>query len=184
MTDNDIKELWQQSACPHRQPDILRSVLNDVRHIEQAAKLRNTREIAVGLILMPLFALIAWYVPAFLSKLGALLVIPAVMLIIYKLNKMKKHYPSVHTYTVLADLQQYKQYLLREKKLLEAVWYWYLLPCAVPLILFFAGMHQYLLILLTLPLFGFIYYLNIKAVKTQIAPVLKQLEAEIEKLED
>jgi len=81
-------------------------------------------------------------------------------------------------------LIQYKHYLTKEMTLLNNVVYWYLLPSAVGLLLFFYGIRPDViktlqLFSIVLVVFFIIYYLNKKAVKEDIEPLLQKLEESI-----
>jgi hypothetical protein len=183
MTDNELKALWNNDVTSRDVSSLHIQVKREYKAFEQDINNRNRLEVIAGVMVILIFGTAAFFIKPMLAKIGALLSIPAACLIMYTLRNVKKYRPKDEL-PILEHLRQYRIYLNKEKQLLDNIVYWYLLPCAIPLVLFFIGMERYLALVVTIPFNMFIYRLNKKAVKTDILPKLAELDRYIAELED
>lgn len=160
---------------------------NKVSQLESAINSRNKLEIFVAILIMPFAVYKGLNAPTLISQIGAFLLIPSLLLIIYKLisgQKLKK-------YDLTKSLNEFLNHsyavLKQEKQLLGSVIYWYILPGFISLSIYFIGKNSGLvktaLALSILALVNvFVYYLNMRAVKNQIEPVIKRIDQTLKEL--
>lgn len=186
MTEEELKNIWQNNKQPYPIKDnqiILESSKAAFEDLERKIKLRDNRETIVAIILIPVFIAVAIRTEPLLSKIGAFLVVLSCLWIIYKLRTVKKYKQIDFTLPLIESLYHQRKYLNEEKKMLDNVLYWYIIPTAVPLQLYFVGLEQYGMAIAYLPLLGFIYYLNKYAVKKKFTPLLTKIDLEIQSLQ-
>lgn len=192
MLDEELKKIWK--GTPHQElvkcnkAMLLTDLNTQLKYFNKSITNRNLREMVVAGLLMPIFAFIALVIPITLSKIGAIILALHGGLIIYLLRNVRKHQVQDLSLSLHDYLVQYKRYLLKEMLLLNNIVYWYLLPAAVGLLLFFYGIRPDIIKTLqlfigVLVVFFIIYYLNKKAVKEDIKPLLQKLEESIQKFE-
>ena len=111
---------------------------------------------------------------------------------ILRLRSTKKHKPTDFTETYIDYLYKTKDYLNAQKKLLDTVLYWYILPPFPGILMIVMGfMHipeKRKIIVLTLFLFVIIailaLFLNKRAVKKEFNPRLEKIEELIKVMEE
>jgi len=200
MSD-ELKKVWQSQVSPQRLTLDAGLLLNEVRRNERqfAAMIycRDLREVGVALVLVPVWIVMgitqshpwSWYVviPALLWIAGFMLVDRA---------RQRPHQPApgddLHT-TATKSLAQVEHQIW----LLRNVLWWYLLPLFVTL-LFWPAHHAwdtrengwktlggFTGVAFTFALvFGFIYWLNQYAVRKQLEPRQKELQALLRSLDE
>lgn len=192
MLDQDLKNLWQNTPPQERirlnQSLLLQEISQEAKEIDQKIRVRDRAEIGVALVMMPFFALVAWFMPFPLTKLGAALVIPWCAFVIFQLKRARRR--SVHNFAapIQTYLQQYRGYLQHQVQLLKGVLYWYLLPFTVCMVLFYAGFYSntshlafHLVLVFVLNLL--VYLANRYAVKKDLQPLLHKIDHTISALE-
>ncbi|WP_181304004.1 hypothetical protein [Rufibacter sp. XAAS-G3-1] len=192
MLDQDLKDLWQNAAPQDHirlnQDLLLQEVGAEANALDQKIRQRDRLETRVALFMIPLFGLVAWRMPFPLTKLGAALVIPWCLLIIYQLRRARRHRVQNFSAPLQEYLLQYRHYLQHQVQLLKGVLYWYLLPFSVCLGLYFAGFPSSTGRLLThlaiiMAINAFIYFHNRHAVKKELQPLLDKIDRTIATLE-
>jgi hypothetical protein len=185
MSDDELKKLWQ-SGKQDNAPDtmvLLKRTRQELERLRRTISKRNRLEIGTAIVLMPVFALIAVFIPAILSKIGAALIVPACLFVIYKLKRTKKLLPVDDSSATLSEyLAQHRSYVFAEMKLLDSVLYWYLLPLMVPMLLFCIGLQHYRFafggVLLTIA----VYALNKYVARKDFMPRIARLDKDIAEL--
>ncbi|MFC2186258.1 hypothetical protein ACFCT7_02995 [Fulvivirgaceae bacterium LMO-SS25] len=192
MDDLKLLNIWREGNQRNKVSidanKLLTELTENLSEFDAKLKKRDSLEITVALIMIPIAILLAYFVDSSLQQLGFGLIVPYCALVIYKLKRVKKYKVQIDAQqSQKAFLTQSKEYLVKEMNLLKTVLYWYILPaflCAslinlgsdsgqLELILTFIGM---------IALFGYIYYLNRKALKDDFEPILAQLNQTIEEL--
>lgn len=192
MLENELKKIWQQ-ASPEEIIKLDKSKLlveldTELTRFNKGLIRRDKREIGVALFLIPFFLIAVIFIQGTLSKIALGLGIPYCILVIYVLKNVKKYQVSDFTIPLREFLIKQKNYLEKERALLDNILYWYILPPSVSTILFFYSRQMpqpklYLFISVVVLVMAFIYYLNKKAVKDDFDPVIKRLDETIKKLE-
>ncbi len=185
MDENMLKQLWLNS-CNDQQVEINReklieSVTQKIKSIDKSVRRRDGREIFIAVCLILLFGWWLIIMPRVLSKIGAAIIIAGCVLVIIRLllarrNNIKEDTASAINYHLMVSHQSVKKQI----KLLGTVAWWYLLPFFTGAICFYYSfpvsfMSKAIYTMIVAILYGYIYYLNKKAV----TKVLKPLEENI-----
>lgn len=210
MEPDPLQQAWQASGTHPQLRIDMEQVLSDVRRDQQAfnamIRLRDIREVGVGLVLIPIWIVMGrllvlpwtWYliIPGFVWVAGFFVVDRA-------RQKRKRPDPGeslhLHVENSLAEVN-HQIWLLR-----NVVW-WYILPIAVPMVAFFAQSAFQLtlgdswtalffsaivsLIVFALMVaivsvaFGYIVWLNQEAVRAGLEPRRQELETLLRSLAD
>ena len=141
-------------------------------------------ETAAAAVVLPVFVYYAYSIPHTMSKIASILIVLWAIFVVVRLRWARKHQPGNYTLTYLEYLQESKIYLLDQKRLLDTVIYWYILPCMCFALLFLAGFlprsgdptKVILKAMFCLLLGLLVFYLNRRAVTTQIKPRLKKVD--------
>lgn len=189
MSDKELIKIWKKvndfELVTIHQDNLLHDLGNELSLFEKTIRKRDKTEIGIALGLIPLFAVIAYFVPSLISKIGALLVIPSALLVVFMLKKVKKHKKEDLSAPLKNHLIQYKIYVEKEIQLLKNVVYWYLLPLFLCLTLFYFGFEYPLFfIFLNMIIYVYIYYLNKKAIRNYFLPLIEKIDSSIKMLED
>lgn len=193
MSDT-LQELWQASDGDQiiELPEsvVLKSELNLVlAKFNKAIKKRNFREVAAALVLIPfvVWGLFTYDTP--LTRIALIIELIHLTLIIAILVLVKKQMPDKYELPVRDYLVLYKAYLIREKKLLQTVFYWYLLPGIIAISLFYIDQSKntyllFTLFALSIWFWWFVYRINKKAAEEQVQPLITQVDKTLEELEN
>lgn len=199
--EDELKKVWQSQASTARLTLDASLVLNEVRRNEKQFEAmilaRDLREVTVALVLVPVWFYMGYKLSSpwtwYLSVPG-LLWIAGFMIVDRKRQRRKLSAPGDDLRrSVESSLAQVEHqiYLLRN------ILWWYLLPLFVPMTLFvahvacrsgdssvgrwagFAAME-----LMFALIFGFIYWLNQFAVRKQLEPRQRELQALLRSLDE
>jgi hypothetical protein len=185
MSDNELKDIWKRASVVetinYSEAELLHELKSNLGDFEGKLKNRDRLEMLAGVFIVITFGLAIFHFPALLSKIG--LGIGAIygLVVISVLRQMKIHRNVDASLPMREYLVNYRRYLLKEKSLLDYVVYWYILPPAVSVFLFFVGLGLPVLVLcllmgFVLCLYTFIYFLNKKAVKNDFVPLIAKIE--------
>lgn len=192
--EEELIKIWQSSPNQERvkfeRSRLMIEVQSNIDRFHQQIKYRDLREQIAVAIVIPAFAYSAYAVPHLLSKVASILIIGYGIFIVVRLRNAKKRKPGMVNETYLDYLHKMKGYLLDQKKLLDTVLYWYILPGMTLTMMFFLGfgitgriaqiikmgLANVVLAIATL-------FLNKKAVKEQITPRLEKINHLISMLE-
>ena len=197
MMEEELIKIWQSSNNQERikfeRSRLMIDVQSSVDRFHQSIKYRDLREIIVAIALIPIFGFIAYDVPFTLSKIGAILIVFWLIFVIIRLRSVKKIKPSAVTETYLDYLYKTRAYLNAQKRLLDSVLYWYILPSLSGLTLFLLGFMEVSERFITTMIIAVasavvvgiaIYFLNKKAVKKEIIPRLEEADKLIKIMEE
>ncbi len=192
MESDEMKQAWQAAGASPRQTIDANLLLTEVRRNEQSFRamifLRDLREITVALVLIPVWIVMGrwiklpwmWY-----AMIPALLFVAGFMLI-----DRRRHAPrdaeasqslAAHVASALAQVD-HQIWLLRN------VFWWYLLPMTLA-IAGFAGHIAWAMwqeggwavagfvMVVTAPTFAYVYWLNQRAVRSELLPRRQELHA-------
>ncbi|MCD6011670.1 MAG: hypothetical protein K0Q79_1532 [Flavipsychrobacter sp.] len=187
MSEQELKDYWKQYASKDTvslNNEHLTQELNVcLKKFEHDISTRNRRETIVAIALIPCFILLAWVMPSALSKAGAVLLVLFCLFVILMLKKIQARKPTDISLPVLNYLRQYKEYLEKERKLINNVAIWYITPAMIGCSLFVIGMQKYWLVGANIFIGIIIYYLNRNAVKEYFDPLISRVMANINMLE-
>jgi hypothetical protein len=181
MDEDNLKQLWLNSGKEHRveinNDMLIASLANKLKGIEKKIRRRDRREIFICVCLIPLFGWWTITVPQLQGKIGCIIIIAACLLVIFKLMRARR----INIQNGIASEVQHKlivsQQLLRQQiKLLQTILWWYLLPFFPGVMLFYfasvtSTLSKVIYIILVAAVYGYIYYLNKRAVKKHLKPL-------------
>lgn len=200
MTPDEFKEAWQMQPAPslHLNADAL---LTDVRRKQQEFSTmivaRDLLEIGVAIALVPI-----WLAMGYGLKLPWTwyLTIPALVWIggfMWVDRKRQRRYQSEAGMPLRESVERSLAQVEHQVWLLRNIFWWYLLPPAVPMLAFFAqvawkssqGIGEAIAVMATFSsivsvVYAAIYWLNQRAVRVQLLPRCQELKELLEKLKD
>lgn len=201
MHEEELKSIWNRSGENHMININLKELIGDLKNnmnkFDRKIRKRDRFEIfgAIGSIFF--FAFIGLEFPFPSSKFAAIIGISWGFYVIYRLKSaQKRKKPDNFSQSIEEQLEEHKQHLQGQKQLLSTVWYWYVLPPFISNVVLFLGMgdpvdYNWTPILLSPPysigqklfviafltlIYGYIIYINLKAVKVNIQPAIQEVE--------
>lgn len=181
MDENLLKRLWVDANREQKveidAEKLITSINDQMLYMEKTIKKRDKIEIFVAVLMMLLFGCLLVVIPQVLAKIGAAILVVSCTLIIFKLIharkvEIKQEAGSEIKYNLMISLQQVRQQIT----LLNTMLWWYLLPLFIGVLCFYYAISQSFIskviytIVVTV-LYGYIWYLNKKAVREQLKPL-------------
>lgn len=192
MTDQELFDLWKANGPAQIRYDgshLSKELQTSVTTLQKTIKYRDLREISVAAIMIPVFGFTAFMVPFLLSKIGAGIIVAWCLYLIIRLRKAAKKNTIDSTTSFLDHLKNASSFIVTQRRLLDSVLYWYILPCLSGVMLFFLGFDMPLTQLLLLAAFVLVigvvvYLLNKHAIKKTLDPLLEQVNNIIKDLNE
>jgi len=133
MIEQELKEIWRSSSQAARikfeQSRLLIALEGKMTRMEKTIRKRDLVETTTALLMIPVFGYFAYEIPFMVSKIGCILSMIWFGYVIFKLRDVKKHkLPVDLSLSFREQLENQKAYFLQEAKLIDDVFYWYLLP--------------------------------------------------------
>src|SRR5215471_8791833 len=185
MDENNLKQLWLNSGGEQKveinTEKLVESLSQKSSSVEQRIKKRDRREIFIGICMIPLFGWWMISVPQLLGKIGAAIIVAACFLVIFKLVRAKKtNRKQDVTSEIRHSLVISHQLLNQQIKLLNTVLWWYFLPFFIGVTCFYFSavnsiLSRLIYTIVTATAYGYIYYLNKRAVKKHLKPLEENL---------
>lgn len=198
MKLDDLKSDWQQTLQSADAPDNLTEVIAmlalKTEKIDKEIKRRDILEIGIALLLIPFWVYGLINTAGNMQTIGLVLAIFSSIFIPFKLIKAKQIKHSKAS-SLRAFLENERQKLYQQKRLLETVLWWYLTPITVSIVLIVLGStvdeHGLPQLNDTLSLYfssvavlyAGIYFLNKRAAKKKFTPLLENVEQRLAQLE-
>jgi hypothetical protein len=194
MNDDALKKLWQEQKI---QSEPLPSDSEQIAQMKQKMKTfdkhifwRDVREVGVCILILPIFVLFLLHSPTVLAQVGCWIVILSALFIAGRLIHARRRVPAASpTATLRETLRTEIEKVEVQIRLLRSVLWWYVLPIIIGADLFFVGVNRkpvddavYLSV--TAALSAFLYWINLRAVKTYLLPMKKELEAALDDSRD
>jgi Flp pilus assembly protein TadB len=181
MDENALKQLWLDANKAERveiNPErFLETINQKLLNMDRRIKTRDRLEIFVALFMIALFG---WWViaaPQLFTKIGSGIIVGACLLVIYKLVSAKrvKIDPTISSATNY-HLQVSLQRVRNQIRLLDTVFWWYLLPFFVGIMCLFYSYSitftsKAFYTVTVAALYGYIYYLNKRTVRRHLKPL-------------
>ncbi len=192
MNESNLIRIWcsqdQESEINFKNDKLMESLIKTSRRLDKQVERRDLLEIIAALILIVLFGWWLIALPGILAKTGSAFIIGGSLLIIYRLINAKKVKESdTMTSEVRRNLEISLKKVQSQIKLLNSVLWWYILPIFTGVILFnlaFIKSFVSLVIftLITAGIFGWIFYINKKAVRDYLRPIETNIKNALEEL--
>ncbi|MEP1489011.1 MAG: hypothetical protein ABJK28_11335 [Algibacter sp.] len=186
MIEEELISIWQSSNDMERakfeKARLIIDLKSSLNRIEKLINFRDSSEIIAAFIVIPIFTYFAFTIPFILTKIGSIWIVIWVIYVVVKLLKSRKNKPSAFTENYFDYLQKTRNYLLIQKKISDSMFYWYILPFLIGMLLFVIGikgvpMHRLILTFLGMIGLGFfIHFLNKRGVKKEIIPRLNKID--------
>ncbi len=187
MNDDELKDLWQQQ--PLRQPapsaaqlvSAMQNKMTGLRRLLNARDLRELVACAVVIIIFGVFYFTVYHTPV--SRVGDLIVIGAVVFIAWKIVHTRRTTPpSPPGATVVESLQAELNSVRAQSRMLKSVFWWYLLPGLIGVLIATWGLRidlftKILTSLVFLAVDAVIWWVNQIARSKQLLPAEAQLES-------
>lgn len=128
---DQLADLWKSQETPALVPS-LEVIKSKASKFERQIFWRNLREWSVAAVLVPVFVLVAWFLPGVLVKVGAVVLVIACFYISYRLYKHgRANLPTDPTLTSVEFRRAYRGQMLAQVSLLRTAPVWYVGPVAV-----------------------------------------------------
>lgn len=209
MVEQELKDIWRNSSQVEKIKFDLSRLLIDLNNkatkLNNVIRKRDRREIIASALASILFIYLAYSVPFVIARIGCLLAVASFGYLVYRLRlnrQLKK--PVDLTLSFKDQLARQRQNMEQEAKLLNTVLYWYILPPFVAQVVFIfgigdpsaigwdsslldhlpvtmAGKFRFITII---SLFNiFVVWLNKRAVKKNIMPIIEEIDRLQQQLE-
>jgi hypothetical protein len=186
MNDDELKKLWQEQ--PLRDPDPSAAAINSAMQTKMSQfrrrlDSRDFRELLACAVVVIVFGFYVYRERTPIVRLGWLMVIGSTGFIAWKLVHTRRSTPpAAPGATLVESLRAELNSVRAQSRLLGSVLWWYLLPPGIGLLVATWGMPVQFLAkipatLIYVAVFGFIYWLNQRAVSKQLLPLEAQLQS-------
>jgi hypothetical protein len=194
MMEDELVKIWQSSPNQERikfeKSRLILELQSSLDTFHRKIKIRDSLEQIAIVLTSPVFAYYAYSIPFILTKIASVLIIIFGIFVFIRLRNVRKSKPGSFTGTYLEYLYKSKDYLEKQKSLLDNILYWYIFPAMALLFLFILG-PGITGRLLKIMKFGagnvvlgiIIYFLNKNAVKKQFIPRLRKIDEVIRVME-
>lgn len=209
MLEHELKDIWkntpQTDNISFNSSQLMNDLNDKVSRLEKIIPARDLREISASVFGILLFGYFAYEIPFLLTKIVSIFGMIWFVYVIYRLKNIQKHkLPTDLTLSLRDQLENQKENMLQQARLLDTVLYWYVLPPFLMNILFVVGLgdpaeygwshlfakvlplsiNMKIITLVGIALFNlFTLWINKRAVKKEIKPVIKEIERVINELE-
>jgi len=196
MIEEELIKIWQSSPNQERvkfeKSRLMIDVQSSTDRLHRNIKYRDLMEQIAAIIVIPVFAYYVYLVPSIVSKIASALIVLWVIFVILRLRNAKKNKPGALTETYLDYLYKTREYFEVQRKMINSVLYWYILPAWTILTMFVVGFIgapgklKWMIQTETLnTLVGVVaYLLNKRAVKKQFVPRLAKIDELINIMEE
>jgi hypothetical protein len=192
MDENKLKQLWLNSNKEQRieinSEKLLETINQKILNMDKLIKRRDRLEIFLAVCMIPLFGWWLIAVPQILIKIGSGIITAACLLVIFKLVSarrvnIKEEIASATKYHLMVSLQRVRNQI----KLLNTVLWWYFLPFFIGVICFFYSysltvISKAVYTIIVAALYGYIYYLNKRALKKHLKPLEDNIKKALDEL--
>ncbi len=187
--DDELERIWnssrQKQLVSYHEPALFNELDSKLNEFEMVIKKRDRREITTASIFIPICSIAAFFTTG-LTQIGLILACFSCILIIYMLIRGRRHRVENYAVPVETYLIQHKQYLIKQRALLNNVLYWYILPIAISCVLFMVGLNPEkglkIPLVIVIPINILVYYLNKMAVKKVFDPLIEKISSAINSL--
>lgn len=203
MEEQDLKNIWKNAASLDtisiENNQLIKELNSKITNIQKSIRRRDLREIIACIIGIIIFSYLLIEIPFLITKLACVLSILWSLFVIYKSNKSKKqNVTNILSLSISKQLLHQEKVMLAQQKLLNTAVYWYSIPSFIINFIFILGLKNpedynwtnelannilplsinfKIIMLIGLALFyGFIVWLNKRAAKKDITPILKNIK--------
>lgn len=194
--EDELIRIWKSSPeieqIKFEKSRLMLDMESSLNRIHRSWRYMLIRETLACAIAIPIFTYIACTHPFTLTRIGSVLIVLSVIYILYRLLSIDRQKPNNYSGTYLDYLYRAREVLGIQKKSLDNVLYWYLLPLYPGLILMLLGfvhipekINLILLVFLSTILINIgLHFLNKWAVKKNFIPRLRKIDELIKVMEE
>lgn len=143
MIEAELAKIWQSSPNQERvkfdKSRLLLEVESSMDHFHRKIKFRDIREQTIAIVMMPVFVYTALTIPHVVSKVASGLIVVLGISLVVRIRATKKYKPGRVTETYVDYLYKTREYLQIQRRMLDSVHLWFLLPSMMLVFLFLAG---------------------------------------------
>jgi hypothetical protein len=210
MLEQELKEIWKNSSRTEKikfeTSRLMIDLNNRMSRIERSIRKRDIIEITTAILMIPVFGYFAYEIPFVVTKAGCILTMIWFGYLIFKLKDVKKHKLPINlALSFREQLANQKAYLIQEARLIDNVFYWYLLPPFVAHVIVVLGLgdpaeygwsniianeilpipliNKVVYLIFAAVLYAGILWINKRTVKKTYKPVIKEIERVQQQLE-
>jgi hypothetical protein len=186
MNDAELKQLWARqqlaSSAAAADTELVAKMKKKMRKFNRSLFWRDTRELAACVLTAGCFSYEFMRRRSTLETAGSLVIVLSAVFIGWRLISARRTHPPVQETAATGDFVRAElAKVSRQTHLLKTVLWWYLLPLFIGVELFELGHPQSLTdqlvtLAVNVALYGFIYWLNLRAVRKHLAPLKQELE--------
>ncbi len=194
MDLESLKERWQRHGAPEphwRKGEEMNELRAKLANLRRTAARRDRREAVAAIVAAAIFGWVAFVAPRPLARVGAAIIAAGALFIIVWMRAAGgwNREPDVDL-PVAEFFRGELRHLDRQYQLLRSVWWWYIGPNLVGVILFFFGGRLSLvptlgLVAVAVAVAGVVYWLNqvaaregVLPLRDEVARLLRELDAE------
>ncbi len=194
--EDELIKIWQSSPeveqIKFEKSRLMMDMESSLNRIHRGWRYMLIRETLAGAIVIPVFSYIAYTHPFTLTRIGSVLIVLGVIYILFRLLSVDRQKPNNYAETYLDYLYKAREVLGIQKKSLDNVVYWYVLPTYPGLILMLLGfVHipekiKWILLAIssTIAMTIGVHFLNKWAVKKNFIPRLQKINELIKVMEE
>ncbi len=202
MIEQELKNIWTNENVSNQisidTSELKKELSHKINRIQQNVKRRDLMEVLAAFFGIAIFGYMLYLVPFMIMKLSCLLGVLWFVFIVYKFRKSSNQKEIDLSLPLVSQLKQQKKMLLEQIALLNSSVYWYVLPPFIVSVLFIIGLEipsdqdwntfmvkgivpvltliKIIAIGLMTVFFGVIFWINKRAVKKELIPILKDVE--------
>jgi CDP-diglyceride synthetase len=144
MMEDELVKIWQSSPSLEQikfeKSRLMLDVQAGINRVDKLIKYRDAIESGTAIfIVVPAFTYAAFQMPNILTKLACVFIIFWAFYLVYRFRAARKYKPGEVTDNYVEYLSKTKQHLLVQKKLVDTVVWWYIIPAQSGVTLFTLG---------------------------------------------
>lgn len=190
MKEEEIRKIWTNADAPYYPVDTasLTRLRTEVDRMDKAIRRRDWREIGAAILVALAFGGMAFWFDNVYTQAGCGIVVLASALIVWVLRKSRKH-ETREQMPVKEQVEAELLFYRKQRRILKHVLAWYISPIFAGLTLFYFGLTDgwvdfFAFTLLNIGVMTYIWYLNQRAVRKEIEPLIASLEQLQQNLEN
>lgn len=189
MMEDELVKIWHSSPnveqIKFEKSRLMLDVQSGIDRVNRQIKFRDAIEIGTAIVIVvPAFTYTAFQMPNIVTKIGCVFIILWCFYLVYRLRSARSHRSGAFTDNYTEYLHKTREHLLVQKRLLNTVLWWYVLPAQTGVTLFSLGisldMGNYNALikmeLLGLALGVATIFMNQQAVKKTLKPRLEKID--------
>ncbi len=197
MKLDDLKKDWNEKISTTDSKEDIKELstmlAQKIDTTNQQIKRRDTLEIGIALVLIPVWIIGLFFSVSTLQSIGFIVAIASCIYIPYKMIQAKQ-VDAPKNNSLREYLLSERQKILMQKQMLESVHWWYLTPLGLSIALISLGANvtesgfpvfttgKVIYLIFVVVLYVGIYFMNLSASKKKFTPLLENVDNKLEDL--